>query len=323
MEVKVEVVFTQREPVRRAVEPSLQVVRERRQRRTGGGGRHGDSLGLMRGADLPDQRRAPLVDAQRGLHEHADRFHQGGARVVQEPRQVLQSARERGGFLLRRPVAAAQQEVQPAEQVRQPERRILCLGALALEAAQHHADFVQERRTIDLVLELVGGRLLEGRGQGLERHEVGSEGDRAEAPVTVVVGLHPRLRRRHGVQMPSQIEVGALDLPERRYRHAACLSSRWHSSSERTRSVRFAASNNARHAASSSASYPCVSSQYFTFESPDTGEISIFCSSPNSWAGTELYTRSASQACPFFFALMIAAACTPVPVRNASSPITG
>src|SRR5207249_10894414 len=150
-----------------------------------------------------------------------------------------------------------------------------------------------------------------------------AEAARTEAPVTVVVRLHPRLRRAHGIHVPPQIEVGPLDLPERRYRHAACLSSRWHSSSDNTRPVRFAASNTARHAASSSGSWPWVSSQYFTLESPDTGEISIFCSSPNSCAGTELQTRSASHAWPFFFALMIAAACTPVPVRNASSPITG
>src|SRR2546426_6068275 len=62
--------------------------------------------------------------------------------------------------------------------------------------------------------------------------------------------------RRDGVEVPAQIEVGTLDLAERPYRHTACFSSRWHSSSESTRSVRFAASNSTRHAASSSASYP-------------------------------------------------------------------
>src|SRR5256712_8428597 len=205
----------------------------------------------------------------------------------------------------------------------QPERRAARLRPLALEPLQRHADVVQEGGPVDLVFQPVGGRLFQGGGEGLERDEMGSERGRAVAPVAIVVGLHAGLRSRDRIEVPPQIEVCLFDLAERPYRHAACLSSRWHSSSDSTRSVRFAASNRTRHAPSSSASKPCVSSQYFTFESPDTGGISIFCSSPNSSAGTGLNTRSASQAWPFFFALMIAAACTPVPVRNASSPMTG
>src|SRR5690349_19833758 len=170
----------------------------------------------------------------------------------------------------------------------QPERRVLRLGPLALPPPQRHADLVQQGGAVDLVFQLTGGGFLEGGGKGLERGEVRGERARTEASISVVVRLHPRLRRGDGVEMPAQIEIRTLDLAERPYRHTACFSSRWHSSSESTRSVRFAASNSTRHAASSSASYPCVSSQYFTFDSPDTGEISIFCSSPNSSAGTEL-----------------------------------
>src|SRR5205823_10905038 len=322
VQVEVEVLLTQRELIGCALEPALQVVGERGHRRRRRVRRRRDALPQSRGY-LPHERQPALVDAQRRFHKHPHRLDQRGSRIVEQPRHVLQPARQRHRALFRGAVAPAQQEVQAPEQVRQPESGVLRLRALALETPQGDPDLVQEGRTVDFSFALVGRGLFEGGCDGFERGEVRSESARAEAPIAVVVGLHSRLRRAHGVQVPSQIEVGPLDLPERRYRHAACLSSRWHSSSERTRSVRFAASNNARHAASSSASYPCVSSQYFTFESPDTGEISIFCSSPNSWAGTELYTRSASQACPFFFALMIAAACTPVPVRNASSPITG
>src|SRR6185437_16556168 len=146
----------------------------------------------------------------------------------------------------------------------------------------------EERRAVDFVVQLIGSGFFECGGDGLERGEVRGEGARTEAPVAVVIRLHARLRRAHWIEVPPQIEVGTLDFPDRRYRHAACLSSRWHSSSDSTRSVRFAASNNARHAALSSGSLVCVSGQYFTLDSPDTGEISIFCSSPNSCAGTEL-----------------------------------
>src|SRR5690242_11653102 len=170
----------------------------------------------------------------------------------------------------------------------EPEPRIPGLGPLALEAPQRHAQLVQQGRAVDFLFELIGRYFFERGGEGLERRQVGRERRGSVPPVAVIVPFHPGLRCGHRIEVPPQVEVRALDFPERPYRHAACLSSRWHSSSESTRSVRFAASNNARHAASSSASYPCVSSQYFTFESPDTGEISIFCSSPNSSAGTEL-----------------------------------
>src|SRR2546422_7806056 len=131
----------------------------------------------------------------------------------------------------------------------------------ALQPPQHDPDVVQQGRAIDFVFHLASSGFLEGGGEGLERGEMRSERAGTEASVPVVVRLHPRLRRRDGVEVPAQIEVRTLDLAERPYRHTACFSSRWHSSSESTRSVRFAASNSTRHAASSSASYPCVSSQ--------------------------------------------------------------
>src|SRR2546421_8741370 len=76
-------------------------------------------------------------------------------------------------------------------------------------------------------------------------------------------------------------------------------------------------------ASGSSAGISWRASQCLTFESPLIGPISICCSLPNSPAGTPLYTRSASQRSPLRCALMIAAACTPVAVRNASAPASG
>src|SRR5438093_1169395 len=294
---EIEVVFAEGDMLGRRLEPPLEIVLERRQRRRcllDGGLELPRLLGCPRrerGRDGANEQQAPFVDPQRRLDEHPHRLDQRGARVVQERRYVLEPAHEGARLLLGRTVAAAQQHVQPGEEMLQPERRILRLRPLLLEPPQRDARFVQQRGAVDLVFEPVRGGFFQGGREGLERGDQRAQRLRAVPPVAVVVPPHARLRGRDGVELPAQVEVRAFDGAERAYRHAICLRRRWHSSSDRTRSVRFAASNSTRHAASCSASYPCVSSQYFTFDNPETGEISIFCASPSSSAGTELYTR--------------------------------
>ena len=68
---------------------------------------------------------------------------------------------------------------------------------------------------------------------------------------------------------------------------------------------------------------PRLSSQNTTLLSPLIGPTSISCLRPTHEAGTPEYTRSASQSSPLRYALITAAAWTPVPVRNASRPIAG
>src|SRR5438874_2318651 len=68
---------------------------------------------------------------------------------------------------------------------------------------------------------------------------------------------------------------------------------------------------------------PRCSSQNTMFDSPLIGPTSIRCSRPTTDAGTPLYTRSASSRSPLRKAFTTAAACTPVPVRNASAPSAG
>src|SRR2546426_5002611 len=55
--------------------------------------------------------------------------------------------------------------------------------------------------------------LFEGGCDGFERGEVRGEGARAEAPIAVVVGLHSRLRRAHGVQVRSEEHTSELQSP--------------------------------------------------------------------------------------------------------------
>ena len=68
----------------------------------------------------------------------------------------------------------------------------------------------------------------------------------AEATVAIIVSRHPGLRGGNRIHVPVEIEKRLLDVRET---HA--FNNRWHSSSDSTRSVRFAASNSVRHAASS------------------------------------------------------------------------
>ncbi len=232
VQVKVEVVFAQGEPVRRGFQPPPEIVREARQRRSSLLRRRHYTPDLGRrhtvhgGPHVTHEGQPALGDPQRGFHEHPHRLYQRRARVVQQPRHVLQPARERACPLGGRTIAPAQQEVQPAEQVRQPEPGVLRLGALALESLLQHAHVVQERRAVDLVLELARRGLFQSGADGLECGEVWSERDGTEPPVAVVVGRHARLGRRDGVQVPAQVEVGPLDFAERPYRHTACFRSR-------------------------------------------------------------------------------------------------
>src|SRR5882762_6178817 len=124
--------------------------------------------------------------------------------------------------------------MEAAEQMRQPELRILGLRLQLLEAAQRDADLIEQRGAVDLLVEIGGIRLFEGGG--------------AEAAVVVVMRppRYPRLRRGDGVHVPVEIEKRLLDVAD-----AHAFNNRWHSSSDSTRSVRFAASNNVRHASSS------------------------------------------------------------------------
>src|SRR6266581_4722313 len=138
--------------------------------------------------------------------------------------------------------------MEAAEQVRQPELRILRLRLQLLEALQRDANLVQQRSAVDLLLEVGGIRFLQGGRKRLERGEMGSERGGTEAAVAVVVAppRHARLRRGHGIHVPVEIEKRLLDVAE-----AHAFNNRWHSSSDSTRSVRLAASNNVRQASSS------------------------------------------------------------------------
>src|SRR2546428_14077632 len=116
--------------------------------------------------------------------------------------------------------------MQAPEEVREPERGILRLRPLPLQAPHGDADVVQERRAVDLVVEGGSRGFLERGDDGPERHEVRRERGGAEAPEAVVVRGHAGLRRGDGVEMPAEIEVRALDLAELSYGHATCFRSR-------------------------------------------------------------------------------------------------
>ena len=130
--------------------------------------------------------------------------------------------------------------------MREPKLWILGLRLELFIAAQHDADLVEQRRAVDFLFQIGGVRLLERGGDRLQGGQMRREGGRAESAVAIIVTRHAGLGRGNRVEMPVQIEERLLDVAET---HA--LSNRWHSSSDRTRSVRLAASNSLRHATSS------------------------------------------------------------------------
>src|SRR6266705_5028992 len=130
--------------------------------------------------------------------------------------------------------------------MREPELGILSLGLELLVAAQRDADFVEQRRAVDLLVQVGRARFLERRRDRFERGELRGERARAIATVAIIVPRHAGLRGGDRIHLPVEIEKRLLDVAET---HA--LNNRWHSSSDNTRSVRLAASNSVRHAASS------------------------------------------------------------------------
>ena len=211
---EVEVILAERDVLGRRLEPPLEIVLERRQRRRGllDGGLelrhvHRRRRRSERGRDRAHEQEAAFVDPQGRLDEYPHRLDQRGTRVVQERRHVLEPAHEGARLLLGRAIVAAQKHVQPGEKMLQPERRILRLRPLALEPPQRDAGLVQQRGPVDLVVQLVRGGFFQSGGERLERRERGAQRIRAVSPVPVVVPRHPRLCGRHRVEMPAQVEV--------------------------------------------------------------------------------------------------------------------
>src|SRR5213075_1467744 len=173
---------------------------------------------------------------------------------------ILEPPHRRAGFLVRRAITGEEQMMQSAEQVGQPELGVRRVRPQFLVAAHGDADLVEQRRAVDLLVQPVDAGFFERGRERLEGREVRRQRGGTEAAVAVIVARHAGLRRRDGVQVPPQVEERPLDRAEG---HA--FSNRWHSSSDSTRSVRLAASKSTLQAASFSESYPCSSSQYFTF----------------------------------------------------------
>ena len=205
---EVERLFAQREPVGGRLEPPLEIVLEVRQRGAGPLRRHPQPLRLprprhrQRRRDLLDEQQAARRHAERRLDEEPHRLDERRPRVVQQLRHVLQSPRQRAHPLRGRAVVPQQQEVQAAQQVREPECRVLGLRALALEAGERHPTVVQQRRAVDLVVETLSGGSFQGGADRLEGGEVGAERVGAESPEAVVVVRQPRLGGRHRIEMP-------------------------------------------------------------------------------------------------------------------------
>ena len=114
--------------------------------------------------------------------------------------------------------------MQAAQQMGEPEFGIFCLRFEFLEAKQRDPNLVQQRGAIDLLLDAIGARFLERGRNRLQGGQMRRERGGAESSVAVIVTRDTRLRGRHRVHVPVQVEIRLLDIAQT---HA--FSSRWHS----------------------------------------------------------------------------------------------
>ena len=111
---------------------------------------------------------------QRRFRVQTHRLGQRGPRVLEQRGNVFQARAQRGGPGIGRAVATQQQVMESAEQMTDPELRVLGLRALLLEAVQRDPNLVEQRGAVDLVVEVVGAGFLERAAERLERREVGA-----------------------------------------------------------------------------------------------------------------------------------------------------
>jgi len=135
----------------------------------------------------------------------------GGLRSVrgggQELRRGLQAGQRRGGPSFRLLAGALDQAVIGAEQVREPEGRVVDVGAFVLEAEDVDPDVVEEGGAVDFVLQV-------GDLQLLDRARHGAVGGELPSHADVVEGAEPgvgvRVSRRGAgrrVEVPAEVEV--------------------------------------------------------------------------------------------------------------------
>ena len=217
---EVERFLADREVLGSHFQPALEIRVEREQRRarllcrrreTGGVHRR---LGAECGGELFDEQPAAFGHPHRRLDEDAHRLFQRGLEILEEFRDVLESSDCRGRLLGGRAVGRKQQMMQPAEQMGEPKFWILGLGFQLLKATQHDTDFVQQRRAVDLLLEIGGVGCFQRGGDRFERREMGCERGRTETAVAVIMPRHAGLCGGHRVQMPVEIEKRLLDVAQ-------------------------------------------------------------------------------------------------------------
>ena len=176
---EVERLLADRELLRPHLQPAREIRVEGEQRRAGllrrgreAGGVH-RRLGAERGGELRDEQAAALRHSHRRLDKDAHGLFERGLEIIEEIGDVLQSPDRGSGLLGGGAVGGEQQVVQPAEQMREPELGILRLRLQLLEAAQHDANLIQQRRAVDLFLEIGGAGFFQRGGDRFECREVG------------------------------------------------------------------------------------------------------------------------------------------------------
>ncbi|MBK7714976.1 MAG: hypothetical protein IPI38_06090 [Gemmatimonadetes bacterium] len=104
-------------------------------------------------------------------------------------------------------VAAAQQRLEGAVEVAEPEARVVDVGALPLEPRNGDPHLVEEGGAVDLLLRILDLDLLRRRRDGLEGHQVLPHPVQGVVGQAVVVRGDPLAAGGGGVEVPAKVEV--------------------------------------------------------------------------------------------------------------------
>jgi hypothetical protein len=149
------------------------------------------------------------------IHEHGRRLLDGGACALEKGRRVAQSRQNRrgpsGGFWL----TPGQQRVERLKQVGQPEPGVPEMRPLLSEPIGGAPDFSQQRRPVDLGLQILGIELLKRAGDRPQRGQVLANGFGIEPPQPGVCRHQPRGARGGRIEVVLEVQVGPAEVIDR------------------------------------------------------------------------------------------------------------
>jgi hypothetical protein len=167
---------------------------------------------------LSNQLAAATQHAQRRVNEHRRRLVDGGTGRSEKSRRRVQPRFHRGNAARELRVVAGKEGIEGLQQVRKPERRIADVRHLIVQAKNTGADLSQQRRAIDLFLDVRSVDLFHGRRQRTKRRQVLPRRLEIEAAEPRIVCHQSRGAGCRRIEVVLQIQVGPTQTVDNRRR---------------------------------------------------------------------------------------------------------